>query len=117
MKRTVFFIAAWLSLLIGIIGIFLPVLPTVPLILLSGYCFSRSSERFHNWITQHTYFGPIIEAYKDGKVQRSTKIKAITLLAISMAISIYVVPITWVKYILLTIGISVSLYLVSREEP
>ena len=117
MKRAFYFILGCLSLLTGVIGILLPVLPTVPLVLLAAWCFSRSSERFRIWITEHRYFGPIIEKYKDGKIERKIKISIVLLITLSISISIYIIPLAWVKYGLLVIGLSVSLYIITREEP
>ncbi|MCX7633455.1 MAG: YbaN family protein, partial [Turneriella sp.] len=54
-----------ISLVIGIIGIVTPVLPTTPFILLSGFCFARGSERLHNWILSHRYFGPMIITFRE----------------------------------------------------
>lgn len=69
-----------ISLALGVIGIFLPVLPTTPLVLFSAWCYYRGSERFHDWITKHPYFGPIIEEYggEEGMTKES-KEKAIAL--------------------------------------
>ena len=80
-KSNIFYtIMGIISLAVGVIGIFLPVLPTTPLVLLSAWCFYRGSERFHDWITNHPYFGPIIEEYGDEEgMTRESKVKAIGL--------------------------------------
>ena len=49
-----------LSLVLGIIGIFMPILPTTPFLLLSTACYARSSRRFYNWLMNHPAFGPLI---------------------------------------------------------
>jgi len=49
-----------ISVFLGAIGIFLPLLPTVPFMLLAAFCFARSSERLHNWLISHPAFGPPI---------------------------------------------------------
>jgi uncharacterized membrane protein YbaN (DUF454 family) len=49
--------AGWLSLALGIVGIFLPLLPTTPFVLLAAFFFSRGSKRLHLWLTEHPRFG------------------------------------------------------------
>lgn len=58
--RVIWFICGILSLGMGILGAFVPLLPTVPLILLAAFFFARSSERLHLWLLHHPKFGPAI---------------------------------------------------------
>ncbi|MFD1160232.1 YbaN family protein [Roseovarius aestuarii] len=70
-----------LSLGLGIIGIAVPLLPTVPFVLLAAFCFARSSERLHNWLLTHPRFGPVIEDWnQNGAI--SPRIKRISTLSI-----------------------------------
>ncbi|WP_370637411.1 YbaN family protein [Cupriavidus sp. AU9028] len=62
-----------LCLLIGFAGIFLPVLPTTPFVLLAAACFARGSQRFHRWLTNHPRLGPIIQ---DWERHRSIPLRA-----------------------------------------
>lgn len=55
---------------LGVIGAFLPLLPTVPFMLLAAFLFSRSSPRLHNWILSHPQFGPLIEDWNRSGVIR-----------------------------------------------
>ena len=56
-----------LFLVIGIVGIFLPILPTTPFLLLATACYARSSRRFYNWLMNHPVFGPMIVEWRTYK--------------------------------------------------
>lgn len=60
----------FLFLAIGIVGIFVPLLPTTPFLLLTAICFERGSERFHRWLVQHRVFGPPIRDWKQHQAIR-----------------------------------------------
>lgn len=49
----------------GIIGIFLPLLPTTPFVLLSAACFARSSEKWHRWLLANPTFGPMVRNWEE----------------------------------------------------
>lgn len=66
--RPLLFILGWLLFGIGFIGVFVPVLPTTPLMLLSLWCFSRSSDRFHKWLYTHKLFGPPLQQWHEHRV-------------------------------------------------
>ena len=87
--KMVWKLAGGLALLIGIIGIFLPLLPTTPLILLAAFCFSKGSDRMHDWILHHRIFGPMIEDWnKNGAINSGAKklatLSIVTVLAVSV---------------------------------
>lgn len=105
--------SGFLATALGVVGIFLPVLPTVPFLLLALACFARSSQRFYNWLLNHAHFGPIIRPYIEGKgMSRASKVKAITLLWASISLSVFfLVEIDWVRGLLLLISCCVTLYL------
>lgn len=102
----------WIAIVLGIIGIFLPLLPTTPFLLLAAGCFARSSEKFHSWLLNHKYLGPYIHLYLDGKgIPFKAKCYIISVLWITMAISIYLVPLLAVKILLVITGSCVTIYL------
>ncbi len=68
--RLLFAALGHLSLLLGIVGIFLPLLPTTPFVLLAAYCYSRGSERFHRWLHSHPRFGRMIIEWQEQRVIR-----------------------------------------------
>ena len=76
------------SLVLGIIGIFLPLLPTVPFILLSAACFSRGSKRMHDWLVRLPFAGTAIDDYEKGRgVSRKSKATALFMMWTGMTIS------------------------------
>ncbi len=82
--KTFLFSIGILSLALGLIGIFTPLLPTTPLILLAGYCFSKSSDKFHAWLINHRVFGEIIRSWeRDRAIPLKAKVFAILMLLFS----------------------------------
>ncbi|MFC1235335.1 YbaN family protein [Vibrio sp. F74] len=60
MKKWFFICIGWLATGLGFLGVFLPILPTVPFILLAMFCFSKSSPRFQLWLQNNRYLGPTV---------------------------------------------------------
>jgi len=111
-KRILYLLLGWFSLISGIIGIFLPLLPTTPFVLLAAWCFSKSSKRFHTWLLNHKFFGPIVHDWQssDG-IPRRARNRAILFMWIGMTISMFVVSRFWATIGLLIIGLCVMTYL------
>ena len=68
--RLILFILGWVSVLLGLIGALLPVIPTTPFIILAAYLFSKSSPRVHSWLTSLPYFGDAIIDWETNRVIR-----------------------------------------------
>ena len=114
--RNVLLAVGFCSTGLAILGIFLPLLPTVPLLLLAAACFARSSERFYNWLLNHQKLGPMIHVYLNGKgIPVRAKMTAIGLVCLSISISVYLVNSFWLKFLLVFIGFGVTLYLLSLK--
>ncbi len=64
LRRTLYFSMGLCCLLLAIIGVVLPLLPTTPFVLLAAFCFSRSSSRFHAYLLNHRLFGPLISEWE-----------------------------------------------------
>lgn len=112
MVRAIYTLIGFISLALGIIGIFLPLLPTTPFILLAAFCFMRGSTRMHTWLINHKVLGPYIKDFQSGLgIPLRTKCIAITIMWLSLAVSAWIVPIPWVRWLLLVPGIGVSIYL------
>lgn len=115
-KRWFLIVAGWICVILAIIGIVLPLLPTTPFLLLAAFCFSKSSQRFHDWLLNHPWFGDYIRNFQSGRgMTLKAKISTIFLIWLSIGASvIFFVPIVWVKGLLLIIATCVSLYLWRR---
>ncbi len=117
--RVLFFIGGWISLILGCIGIILPLLPTTPFILLAAYCFSRSSERLHQWLITHPQMGPLIRDWQqDGSISKTAKTKATVLIIGTFAVTFAIVNVgLMVKGVIFLIGISVLTFIWTRAVP
>lgn len=114
MKKILLIISGFLSLGIGILGIFLPLLPTTPLLLLSATCFFKSSETLYNWLINHRIFGKYIRYYREYKaVPRKTKVFTILLLWFTISTSMIAVSILWIRIMLFFIAVGVTVHILS----
>ncbi|MEM1132860.1 MAG: YbaN family protein [Pseudomonadota bacterium] len=91
--RLFWFMIGAIALALGALGVFLPLLPTTPFILLAAFAFARSSERVHDWLLQHRIFGPLIANWRDhGAISRKTKwvsiASMIAIFALSLAMAV-----------------------------
>jgi len=111
-KKALLATMGWVSIVLGVIGIFLPILPTTPFILLAAWCFARSSERFHRWLWNHPRLGLIVQAWENGDgIPRKVRNRVIILLWISMVSSSIIIGIWYVAVAFLVIGSGVTVYL------
>ncbi len=105
--------AGLLSLALGIAGIFLPLLPTTPFLLLSAACFMRSSTRLYRWLTGHKIFGGYIRGYQQFRaVSPRTKIISLALLWLTIGGSLLFAPYLWLKVTLALIAVGVTIHIV-----
>ncbi len=108
-------VLGWLSVVLGFIGIFLPVMPTTPFLLLAAACFVRTSPKFYGWLVGHPKLGKYLLYYLEGKgIPLKAKFYSIGLMAISMATTSYFVPVMAVKVLLPLVGVLVALYIVRQ---
>ncbi|MFK3969381.1 YbaN family protein [Pseudomonas sp. NPDC087358] len=106
----------WLSVALGVIGIFLPVLPTTPFLLLAAACFARSSPRFYQWLVTHPRLGPWIGDYLQGNgIPLKGKIYAIGLMWLSIGFSCWLVPMIWARGFMLLSATLVTVYILRQK--
>ena len=100
---------------LGIVGIFVPVLPTTPLLLLAAACYARSSQRFHGWLVNNRWFGNYVRNYLQRKgVPLKVKVLTIVLLWVTIGASVaFAVQILVVRLILILVAIGVSVHILS----
>jgi uncharacterized protein len=107
-------IAGSLSLALGVIGIFLPLLPTTPFLLLSSYCFLKSSTKLYQWLMHHRIFGSYIYNYVTYRsISMRSKVLAISLIWISITISVLMTRSVIIACILIVISLAVSWHILS----
>lgn len=112
MTRILYNVLGTLALILAVLGIFLPLLPTTPFLLLASACYLRGSPRMHRWLLSHRILGPYIRDFQAGLgVPLRTKLLALALMWPSLALSAWVMPIPWARWLLLIPGVGVTIYL------
>lgn len=112
MKKTLYIIAGCVSFVLAIIGIPLPILPTTPLLLLAGFCFSRSSDRFNNWLRETKVYKYYVGDYLETRIiKRERKKQILIQVWILMGISIIFAPFVWMKILFFTMTTIMSFVL------
>jgi uncharacterized membrane protein YbaN (DUF454 family) len=111
--RHLVFACGWLAVVLGVIGIFLPVLPTTPFLLLAAACFVRSSSRFYQWLIHHPRLGNYVIYYLDGKgMPMRAKVYSLALMWSVMLLTAFVlVPRPMLQILLPLTGLGVSIYI------
>ena len=103
--RSLYLVAGFVALILGVVGIVLPVLPTTPFVLLSAACFARSSRHFHDKLLTNRVTGPIIHEWMEYRsISRRVKRWVYLLLVLSLGSSILVMPSVWHQGMLVLLG-------------
>jgi uncharacterized protein len=97
---------------LGVLGIFLPLLPTTPFLLLASACFARGSTRLHTWLRSNPVFGRYLSDWEDGKgIPARGKAAVLVVMWLSMGYSMTRVPYVALQVLLACIGLAVTIYL------
>ena len=117
-RRLAWLVLAYVTLALGVIGIFVPGLPTTPFVLLSAYAAARGSRRLHAWLLAHRQFGPMIRDWQaTGAVSRRAKRAATAMMALSAAVMFATAPKLWMAATGTAIMGVVAIWLWRRPEP
>ena len=116
-KKWLLILVGSLSVALAFVGLFLPLLPTTPFLLLAAACYIRSSNRFYHWLIYHRWFGAYIRNYREGRgIPLITKITAMTLLWLTIGYSaLFVVSALFVKIVLIGIAFGVTIHLLKTK--
>ena len=119
--RNLLIVSGTLCVALGVLGIFLPVLPTTPFLLLAAMCYARSSRRFHHWLLTNRWCGEYLRNYREGKgISRKQKITTIALLWLTIGGTVLLaVSLWWVRLVLLgmAVGVTAHLMRIKTFEP
>lgn len=117
LKKFGLMIAGIILVILGILGIFLPLLPTTPFLLLAAACFARSSPKLYQWLLNHRYLGNYIKNYRQNKgIPIGTKIVSITVLWLVIGYSsLFAVESLYFKALLIVVSVGVTIHLIKMR--
>jgi len=118
MLRIIWTLAGGLALMIGVLGIVLPLVPTTPLLLLAAFCFARASPRLEMWLVEHPRLGPPIRDWRaEGAISRRGKALAMIAITATFGLSLALrLPLSVLGIQAVTLG-AVSLFILTRPNP
>lgn len=118
MPRYIALFFAYFFLVLGIIGVVLPGLPTVPFLLLAAWFSARGSERLHKWLYDHPRLGKLLIDWETQKaISRKSKVIAVIMLLVSWVVMHHQIGSSWILTGITFLFIAVAAYLLSRREP
>ncbi len=117
--RVLYLCLGWLMVATGIVGAFLPVLPTTPFLLVALWCFSKSSPKLEAWLLSHPKFGPSLRNWREkGAIPRRAKIAAVSLMTMSYGIFwLGTAPTPLRASIVAAVMLGAAIFVTTRPEP
>jgi len=115
-KKNLFIVLGLISLALGIIGAILPIMPTVPFLILAAFFFSKGSEKLHRWLLSNQHFGHHIKNWEqNGSISKCTKIYSVAMIILlSTNTMIFVNVNLWIKVSVLIICLGAIIFIISR---
>jgi uncharacterized protein len=111
-RRILFFVLGCLCFALGLLGAFIPLLPTTPFLLLAAACWARSSTRFHDWLLAHRVFGPTLRSWSAHRaLPPGVKGPAIALLVVVLGTSAFLVSHPAASWIIAGVGVVLVVFL------
>ncbi|MDD4490661.1 MAG: YbaN family protein [Paludibacter sp.] len=106
-------VIGFISVGLGILGMFLPLLPTTPFLLLAAACFAKSSKRFYYWLLNNKWFGSYLKNYREGKgIPLKIKIMALSFLWSTILLStIFFLDNIYLRILLISIAVGVTIHI------
>ena len=115
-KKAVLVAAGSVCLALAVLGVFLPLLPTTPFLLLASACYVRSSERLHGWLMGNRWLGPYIRNFKERRgIPLRGRIVTVVLLWLPLLYSVYRLDILWLEVLLVLMGITWSVLILRMK--
>jgi uncharacterized membrane protein YbaN (DUF454 family) len=117
-RRALLLAVGGVSLGTGVVGMFVPLLPTTCFLLLAAWCFGRSSPRLHHWMYHNRWFGTYLRDYRNGRgIPRAVKVGSLSALWLTIgATVVFVTSALWMQALLLAIAVAVTAHVVSQRD-
>ena len=117
-QRYIYLTIGWIFTGLGFVGAFLPLLPTVPFLLIAVWAFSKSSPRLKRWLFAHPKFGPHLENwFKEGAVSTKAKCLSVTVMGISVGFSVLWSETIYIPITLAVIMVATATFILTRPSP
>ncbi|WP_424358995.1 YbaN family protein [Methanocella sp. MCL-LM] len=114
--RWLLILAGTISVALGIVGIFVPLLPTTPFLLLAAACYAGSSPALSRWLLTNRWFGSYIRSYREGR-GLPVKVKVVSVISLWLTIgysALFIVPVFIGQVALVAVGAGVTVHILSR---
>lgn len=118
LNKYLFLSIGLICMALGFLGVFLPILPTTPFMILAAFCFSKSSERLHNWLLERPHIGKLILDWQnDGVIRKKAKVASTLVIVPLFSYTLIFVQVSiFVKVLLVLIGLGVLYFIWSRPS-